>query len=146
MNKIKLSEVETVLKAIILKNQSSDLLSSNLINALKIEHDVVHFSLELLPAQLKDSKEIKQFVEDKLFTINWVKEVKIILTAHNTKKNNENIKQNNTLLKPAKHIIAIASGKGGVGKSFVAANLAIALAEQGKKVVVADLDFARRIQ
>ena len=38
-------------------------------------------------------------------------------------------------------IIPIASGKGGVGKSFVAANLAIALAEQGKKVVVADLDF-----
>ena len=63
MNKIKLSEVETVLKAIILKNQSSDLLSSNLINALKIEHDVVHFSLELLPDQLKDSKEIKQFVD-----------------------------------------------------------------------------------
>ena len=75
IQKIKLSEVETVLKAIILKNQSSDLLSSNLINALKIEHDVVHFSLELLPDQLKDSKEVKQFVEDKLFTINWVKEV-----------------------------------------------------------------------
>ena len=38
-------------------------------------------------------------------------------------------------------IIPIASGKGGVGKSFLAANLAIALAEQGKQVIVADLDF-----
>lgn len=38
-------------------------------------------------------------------------------------------------------IIPIASGKGGVGKSFVAANLSIALAELGKKVIVADLDF-----
>ncbi len=40
-----------------------------------------------------------------------------------------------------KTIIPIASGKGGVGKSFVAANLSIALAELGKQVIVADLDF-----
>jgi len=38
-------------------------------------------------------------------------------------------------------IIPIASGKGGVGKSFLAANMGIALAELGKKVIVADLDF-----
>ena len=40
-----------------------------------------------------------------------------------------------------KTIIPIASGKGGVGKSFVAANLSIALAELGNQVIVADLDF-----
>lgn len=39
------------------------------------------------------------------------------------------------------HIIPIASGKGGVGKSLVAANLAIALAQSGKRVVLADLDL-----
>jgi len=38
-------------------------------------------------------------------------------------------------------IIPIASGKGGVGKSFLAANLSIALAGLGKKVIAADLDF-----
>ncbi len=38
-------------------------------------------------------------------------------------------------------IIPIASGKGGVGKSLVAANLAIALAQAGKRVVLADLDL-----
>ena len=38
-------------------------------------------------------------------------------------------------------IIPIASGKGGVGKSFISGNLAIALAELGQRVVVADLDF-----
>ena len=38
-------------------------------------------------------------------------------------------------------IIPIASGKGGVGKSFLAANLSIALAGLGKKVIASDLDF-----
>lgn len=38
-------------------------------------------------------------------------------------------------------VIPIASGKGGVGKSFMSANLAIALAELGHRVVAADLDF-----
>ncbi len=39
------------------------------------------------------------------------------------------------------HILPIASGKGGVGKSLVAANLSIALAQAGKRVVLADLDL-----
>lgn len=39
------------------------------------------------------------------------------------------------------HIIPIASGKGGVGKSLVAANLSIALVETGRKVVLVDLDL-----
>jgi flagellar biosynthesis protein FlhG len=38
------------------------------------------------------------------------------------------------------HVISVASGKGGVGKSVVAANLALALAQKGKQVVLADLD------
>ena len=38
-------------------------------------------------------------------------------------------------------IIPVASGKGGVGKSLLSANLAIALGQQGKKVVLADLDL-----
>ena len=45
------------------------------------------------------------------------------------------------ILDNVKHIIAVASGKGGVGKSTVAANLACAMAIQGKKVGLLDLDI-----
>ena len=43
--------------------------------------------------------------------------------------------------RPKTHITAITSGKGGVGKTFVAANLAAALARQGRKVLVLDADL-----
>ncbi len=46
-----------------------------------------------------------------------------------------------TALSKVKHIIAVASGKGGVGKSTVAANLAVALARAGKRVGLIDADI-----
>jgi len=41
---------------------------------------------------------------------------------------------------PARHVVAIASGKGGVGKSTVSLNLALALAEKGRAVGLLDAD------
>lgn len=46
-----------------------------------------------------------------------------------------------TRLKSIKRIIAVASGKGGVGKSFVASSLAVSLSKKGYRVGLLDLDF-----
>ncbi|HWY11239.1 MAG TPA: Mrp/NBP35 family ATP-binding protein [Bacteroidia bacterium] len=63
--------------------------------------------------------------------------VKINMTSNVTSKK----PKDETTLRDVKNIIAVASGKGGVGKSTVAANLALALTKQGAKVGLVDADI-----
>jgi len=60
MEEQKLKQVESTLKTIILKNRTTNLFDSKLINGIKLENNVVSFTLELLPEQLKESHEIKK--------------------------------------------------------------------------------------
>lgn len=125
----------------------TDIVTSGVMRALNIDAGVVRFVLEIDPSKASEYEIIKQNAETVLQDIQGVEKVSIVVTGHsNAAPPNLGGSKPAAPTGPEKipgvqHIIAIASGKGGVGKSTVSANLACALAQQGRRVGLLDADI-----
>lgn len=115
-----------------------DIISLNLVDDLKIEGRNVSFSVKVSNPAMHSRKRMEEACE---FAIHRVcgDDVKVDARAIALPKD-EQTAETRRVLPGVKHIIAVASGKGGVGKSTVAANLAAGLAAQGFAVGLVDAD------
>ena len=113
-----------------------DLVSLNMVKGVTVNDGVVAIDIELTTPACPLKAQIEKDVTTAVGALAGVSSVKVKFGAQ--------VRVSPTAqggIPGVKHIIAVASGKGGVGKSTVAANVAIALAMEGAKVGLLDLDL-----
>ena len=147
--------------------KGKDIVSAGMVSGLVVKNGAIGFALEVDPARGAALEPLRKAAEDVVKGVEGVTSVTAVLTAHSEEPggaaqpaptaappkgappNLGLAKEGDKPIPTSKdtgpidgiaRIIAIGSGKGGVGKSTVSANIALALAAQGKKVGLLDAD------
>jgi ATP-binding protein involved in chromosome partitioning len=125
----------------------TSIVEAGIVKALTVDDGVVRFVMEVSGDHAAAYTDLKDNGEAKIKALDGVTSVSIVLTAHSSPKPPPDLKGSRSSAPsgPQKipgidRIIAVASGKGGVGKSTVASNLACALAAEGRRVGLLDAD------
>lgn len=128
-----------------------DVLTAGVVKALNIDGGTVRYVMEVEADRAAAMQPVKEVVDATIRAVAGVETVAGVMTAHAAEKAPPSLKPAQGGAKPkpeppkkiagVDRMIAIASGKGGVGKSTVTSNLAAALAAEGRKVGILDADI-----
>ncbi|MGI8437438.1 MAG: Mrp/NBP35 family ATP-binding protein, partial [Chthoniobacterales bacterium] len=134
-------QVKAALAAVKYPGFSRDIVSFGLVKAVKVTGSVVTVQLALATNEPAIPRAIKEEAEKALQEMPGVTQAKVLIDIQAPPAGASAAGVGATRIEGIKHVFAVASGKGGVGKSTVAANLAIALQQSGAQVGLCDCDI-----
>ncbi len=137
--------VQHLLSGIAHPTQGRDLLAADVVRALTVDAGKVQLVLDVAAEDAEVMQKTRAEVEARVRALDGVKSVTVVLTAARNDPPPDPVAggpgQECQPVPGVKHIIAVGSGKGGVGKSTVSANLALALDDLGMRVGLLDADI-----
>ncbi|EJF76047.1 Mrp/NBP35 family ATP-binding protein [Bartonella alsatica] len=156
MNPITSEDIRNVLYKVKVPDSEGNIISLGLLSEILIVHGKVFFSITVPDGRMQEWEALRRTAEEIVGAMDGVESVVITLTAEKKTKIFSQMRRDTVFsaqkrklnglpakmpIEGVRHVIAVASGKGGVGKSTMAINIALALQDSGFKIGLMDADI-----